>query len=264
MTCAEFKELAGLLALGILDASERDAAEAHLLEPRHEGCFEALRKAGDTVGLLARSLPSERPPADTWSRIESRLAAAGGRRMGRRERIAWSAAVAALLLLGATALLQRRDAARTDAALIAAGREKAECLRELSSVRDESGALQAAVALLQSPSTAVVTLQPQPGAPAYAARALIDLRAGRGMVISGALAAPAGKDFQLWVIRGKEAPTPAGLLRPASSGALLASIDSGAIRGGADALAISVEPRGGSPTGQPTGAVVLVGALPKS
>lgn len=78
---------------------------------------------------------------------------------------------------------------------------------------------------------------------APASRALVDLRSGKGMVLSGALAAPSGKDFQLWVIRGKAAPFPAGLLRSGPSGAVLASIDPGAMQGGA---------------------VVLVGALPKS
>jgi anti-sigma-K factor RskA len=264
VTCAEFQQLAALLALGTLDEAERAAAEAHLAEHQHEGCFEALQKANAAVGLLSRTLPPERPPDRAWRAIEARLEASPARRMGLRERVAWGAAAAAFLLAAGAALWQRADAARASAALAAASRDKLACLRELSSLRDDAGALQAAIALLQSPTTAVVTLQPQPGAPAYAARALVDLAAGKGMILSSALAPPSGRDLQLWVIRGKQAPIPAGLLRGGPSGAVLASIDPGTLGGGVDALAVSIEPRGGSPTGQPTGAVVLVGALPKS
>ena len=53
MTCVEFKEIAALFAAGALDPPERSAAEAHLGEPTHEGCFEVLRGAREFL-LLAR------------------------------------------------------------------------------------------------------------------------------------------------------------------------------------------------------------------
>jgi anti-sigma-K factor RskA len=71
----------------------------------------------------------------------------------------------------------------------------------------------------------------------------------------------AGKDFELWVIQGKNAPVPMGVI-PAGDTAHLAvspetkaKIDTGAI------LAVSLEPTGGSPTGLPTGPVVAAGDL---
>lgn len=72
---------------------------------------------------------------------------------------------------------------------------------------------------------------------------------------------PAGRDFELWVIEGGRPPASVGVI-PAGSTAHLAvteeierRIDAGS------RLAISLEPPGGSPTGQPTGPVVAAGEL---
>ncbi|MER8427453.1 anti-sigma factor [Mesorhizobium sp. M1403] len=71
----------------------------------------------------------------------------------------------------------------------------------------------------------------------------------------------AGKDFELWMIEGKNAPVSMGVI-PAGATAHLAippavreKLAQGAV------LAVSVEPAGGSPTGQPTGPVVAAGDL---
>ncbi len=70
-----------------------------------------------------------------------------------------------------------------------------------------------------------------------------------------------GKDFELWLIEGKNAPISVGVI-PAGATARL--VPPAAVRGklalGA-VLAISLEPAGGSPTGQPTGPVVAAGDL---
>ncbi|MCG7507615.1 anti-sigma factor [Mesorhizobium retamae] len=69
------------------------------------------------------------------------------------------------------------------------------------------------------------------------------------------------KDFELWLIEGKDAPVSIGVV-PAGSTAQLTppvlvreKLAQGAV------LAISLEPKGGSPTGQPTGPVVAAGDL---
>ncbi|MBN8963087.1 MAG: anti-sigma factor [Rhizobiales bacterium] len=71
----------------------------------------------------------------------------------------------------------------------------------------------------------------------------------------------AGHDFELWIIKGNDPPVSLGVI-PAGSHVHLAVaaghrglIDSGAL------FAISIEPRGGSPTGKPTGPVVASGDL---
>ena len=267
MTCADFKELAAAgLALGALDPAERTAAEAHLLEASHQGCFEALQQASLGVEALARTLPMPRPEAANWRVIEARVAPRSGQ--GAVEAFtsyarlfAWAAAVAAVFVLFAGGSRERRLHGE---ALAGMEREKQQCLGELSSLRGEAEAQRSAIALLQSPGTQVVSFAPQAAGGGLGARALVDLAGRKAMVLSSALAPRAGKDFELWIIRGKEAPVPAGLLRAGQSGAVLASIDPRLLAGGADALAVSIEPTGGSPTGAPTGDVVLVGALPKS
>jgi anti-sigma-K factor RskA len=71
----------------------------------------------------------------------------------------------------------------------------------------------------------------------------------------------ADRDFQLWLIEGGSAPVSVGVLpggaaiRIELSQELRRRLAAGAV------LAISLEPEGGSPTGQPTGPVVAAGDL---
>jgi anti-sigma-K factor RskA len=70
-----------------------------------------------------------------------------------------------------------------------------------------------------------------------------------------------GSDFELWMIEGSNAPVSMGVIpsgtavRLPVAPAAKAKLDSG------DVLAVSVEPAGGSPSGQPTGPVVAAGDL---
>jgi anti-sigma-K factor RskA len=70
-----------------------------------------------------------------------------------------------------------------------------------------------------------------------------------------------GKDFQLWMIEGKNAPVSMGVIPSGQTvhieltPAVQRKLAQGAV------LAISLEPAGGSPTGQPTGPVVATGDL---
>lgn len=286
MTCTEFQELAGLLAAGSLSGDELAQAEQHLAEPRHEGCFEALRRASAGVEVLARSLVPVRPDDRVWQNIAARLdgAAVPVRSAAPvwRERIAWLAVAASVALAVATLAARARDnrtwSARHAEALAAATRVdeqrnaavlgsahaeelRAACARELSGVREEAEAQRSALLLLQTPGTQVVSLAPPKG-DGLSARAILNVGEKRGVLLASRLLAPAGHDYELWVIRGDK-KVPAGLLRAAASGAVLASIDPQLFSTGRpDALAITLEPQGGVP--QPTGPIVLVGALPKS
>ena len=78
-------------------------------------------------------------------------------------------------------------------------------------------------------------------------------------LVSGERAA--GKDFELWMIEGKNAPVSMGVIPAgqtthiAVTPAVQQKLAQGAV------LAVSVEPTGGSTTGQPTGPVVAAGDL---
>jgi anti-sigma-K factor RskA len=270
MTCAEFRELAALYTLGALTPEEAAAADAHLEQPEHEGCLDSLQTASAGMVKLARSLPGRRPPPRVWAAIEARVAAVSAPRaaagMRWRERAAWVAAVAAVMLLGTT-LAARQQLLRTNSMLGAASANanglKDQCLKELASSHAEGDRLRMMVTLLQSPTSQIVSFAPQPGQPPFGARAVVDLAQRKAMVVSASLTPQPGKDFQLWVLRGAT-PEPAGLLRSDATGTVLASIDPALLAAPFDALAVSVEPAGGSPTGKPTGSVVLVGPLSKS
>lgn len=84
-------------------------------------------------------------------------------------------------------------------------------------------------------------------------------RYGRGELIltrSAGPAAPSGQDYQLWVIPPGQAPASLGLLRDDPVRVALAELGPGTT------LAVSLEPAGGSPTGQPTGPVLVAATIP--
>ena len=77
----------------------------------------------------------------------------------------------------------------------------------------------------------------------------------------GAAPWPADRSAELWVIAPGAAPRPLGLLaRGARSAVPVGGTQRPTVAVGAT-LAVSIEPAGGSPTGQPTGPVVASGGL---
>ncbi|GHD14830.1 anti-sigma K factor RskA [Tianweitania populi] len=77
--------------------------------------------------------------------------------------------------------------------------------------------------------------------------------------LSGAPAS--GQTFQLWVIKGTNAPKSAGLVPVGESARITLPTPIADAMEKGDVFAISLEPSGGSPTGQPTGPVVAAGGL---
>lgn len=86
----------------------------------------------------------------------------------------------------------------------------------------------------------------------------IDTRAGTARVRPVGAQAPAGRSLELWYVGDGQAPKTLGLVGSDTKGVILpAAADALA----AGTFAVSVEPEGGSPTGQPTGPVVYSGKL---
>ena len=124
-----------------------------------------------------------------------------------------------------------------------------------------AGAL-ALVALLILPPPAppapdaplVATLAAEGQALVYAAR--YDADKGELIVTrTGGQAAEATKVHELWLIAGGAAPVSLGLIQTAELRRALPALPPGAV------LAISLEPAGGSPTGAPTGPVLVTGTI---
>ena len=122
-----------------------------------------------------------------------------------------------------------------------------------------AGTLALAAFLILPPSSApeapvVATLAAEGQALVYAAR--YDAKAGQLIVTrTGGPAAEADKVHELWLIAGDAGPVSLGLIQTAEFRRTLADLPAGAV------LAISLEPTGGSPTGQPTGPVLVTGAV---
>ena len=73
--------------------------------------------------------------------------------------------------------------------------------------------------------------------------------------------APAGRDYELWALPKGGAPVSLGVLpSKGASRRLLSPVQQSALAHATD-VAVSLEPSGGSPTGQPTGAIVFVAPL---
>ena len=269
MTCSEFKELTSALALDALDPDDRTMARAHLAESiTHEGCAEALARAEAVARLLSGALIDTHLQERVWRRIETRLFDRASRRRWAIAgwAVAAAACVTAVILAGrGTRLRSERDAARAQAsaAQVRAGSSDdlaRQCAAQLESARKTSGLAREAIALLQQPGSRVVPFAPQGGF-GGAALAVVSPDRRRAILLSAALSPAPARDYQLWVIppgRGA-APVPAGLVE-AAEGVALGDFQAGALARGALALAVSAEPKGGSPTGSPT-QVVLVAAL---
>ena len=95
----------------------------------------------------------------------------------------------------------------------------------------------------------------------YRASAIVNAAHGNAFVLAH-LPPQKDKDYQLWLIRGQEKIS-AGILPSDASGSTMVPVPGNLLAAGApDAFAITIEPTGGMP--QPTGPIVLVGAMPKT
>lgn len=216
--------LAAEYVLGTLDAAEARTAEARRAsDPEFAADLRFWEaKLYPLTGLVAPVAP----PATLWTRIEDSTSGQAAARPSRAE-------------------------ARTPAA-------NDNRLRWWQGATFASAAVAAGLA-------AFIMLRPVP-APVFAVLAptgstapvLVALAVADGSLVvrpSLAVQVEQGRDLQLWEL-------PAGATKPASLGLLPASgrqLPSGIPVG--TQLLVSLEPKGGSPTGQPTGAVVYGGVL---
>lgn len=272
MTCQEFQGLVGAFALGALDPAEHAAAEEHLLEREHQGCPEALGRARNTAAALAGALAPVAPAESVWRAIAARTGVDAGERVRRgaapprraRRALTWAVAAAAAIALVGLWVRERSARMRSETELASAqrgaqaeARDRAALLAELRTLREGAVRERELVALIDAPDSRLVPLAPV-GGHAGRATAVVNVRAGRAVVLSAALAPEPGKDYQLWVIHGTGAPEPAGFLRFAHGAVAVGDIDPRLLVTPPGAVAVSLEPAGGRPT--PT-EVVLLGKL---
>lgn len=216
--------LAAELTLGVLTGSERTVAEARrLAEP---GFAELVRRWDARLTSLP---PDGGTPA--WSQIEAAVLAQlpandlgtpGGAALRRWKLAAVGFASAAAVLL---ALL-------------------------ITTLVRQSDAGKSLVATLAGPDQAAVVAV---GIDADRQRLIVQPSA-----LTGALA---GRVAELWVIPADGRPRSLGVIDPAAARARATAEAMRVFLSAGATLAVSLEPQGGSPTGQPTGPVVLTGRI---
>lgn len=219
---------AGEYVLGTLPADERAAFERELASD--VGLAAVVRAWEARLSPLAGSIAEVAPSPDVWSGIEAKLdvpAAAvadlGVERMRRAMRLWRAAALGAGALAACLALVLGLDRTRGS---------RAE--GQYVAVVNRGGEL-----------------------PALVVR--VDTGDGTIHVRSLAAETPPDRSLELWYIGGGRPPRSLGLIdSPARRVAIPASADR-AVEGAT--VAVTIEPKGGSPTGSPTGPIVYSGKL---
>jgi anti-sigma-K factor RskA len=220
-------------AIGALGRDERRAAD---LQMRSDPAFRALVEDWQAqLSPLDAEIAPEAPPAAVWAAIEAEVAPM---RAAAPER-AVAAPVAKQTGLWNSLMLWRGMAfAGVAAALVA---------------------LMPTAKPPVAPQILVAALAAADGTPLLSAA--YDPLRGAVVVTPATTREETGKSVELWVIEGDKLPRSLGIidLKGPNSHAIpqqrLKGIEPGAT------LAISIEPQGGSPTGQPTGPVVATGKL---
>jgi anti-sigma-K factor RskA len=103
---------------------------------------------------------------------------------------------------------------------------------------------------LSSPDTKTFLLTSQTAQASAAVVLFWNRQTNRGVVLGQLPRAPAGKDYQLWLMVPPDTKVSEGLLEPESTGRCFSIVDIPPAYSGITAVAITIEPKGGSP--QPT------------
>lgn len=216
--------LAAELALGLLDDAEAQAARDRL---RHDAAFAHAHARWQAYAAGLATDPGEEPGAHVWSAIVAGLPA--------------------------------NDDGQTSLRLWRGGAIAASLLVLLLGVRDLQRAHMTSI------PTPIVAAQPAPLVAVLSGKQGVvavnyDPASGRlASVVAGVAAGPHA--VELWVIPADGHPRSLGVLPQDRPGWRTAPVVAGhALQPGAT-LAVSLEPAGGSPTGSPTGPVILSGTL---
>jgi len=251
----------GEYALGHLSGDERRDVDAHL--EACEACRTGLREYTLLMDAIARTPEPVAPRAALRQRVLDGLAPIappariGGRvpADARRARAGqWSLAAAAALVLGvgATLLVTRATARRTDAELRATMVELEQRLDGYASQTD------LALSILTAGDMRPIALAGQEDASGSAARAYWSPTRGLLVVADRLPLPPPGRIYQVWVIT-QGVPASAGLLGSQGTGrGMLIAPPPARVASGAVTVAVTDEPPGG--LAAPTGAIRLAGS----
>lgn len=227
MTHEETESIAALDALGIASAGDAVVLAMHVA-----ACLPCRRARDEyrrATTLIALGLEPVYPPRAVRERlVESVTRAAASRRSS------WRLAAAAALILALFGV--REFTVQTERARLKA--ENAKLVSELWA--------------LGAPDTRTIALAGQEIAPRASAKVFLEPGRRRAIVFFHDLPEnPGDKSYQLWIIRaGRPAPVSAGVFDVTAGGKASLSIENLPVATEIQALAVTLEPRGG--VAQPT------------
>jgi anti-sigma-K factor RskA len=235
-----FEDLKDSYVLGALPEEERLEFERYLVE--HPELQAEVEDLGTVAGLLALSPREQEPPPELRRRIMEVVEAEASHPDTSRR--SW--------LAGLREAVGVRDLALAAAALLVVGLFSWSMLLQ-GEVRDLQGRVQS---LQSQPSGPQMIALGGAGTKQGARAKLVTLNSDRAVLVAENMpSVPEGKTYQIWVIKG-DTPQPSGLFDP--RGESVAAVVENPVEG-ADAVAVTVEPEGGSK--KPTTDPMLVGKV---
>jgi anti-sigma-K factor RskA len=240
-SCQDFHDDFELYALGVLDGEEQAEIDAHL-RTGCATCEAALKDALAMNSILMSQAPDVVPPARLKRRI---LASVGAQRMS----WTWLATLAAACMLVMALWLSVQE--RSRASELALARHT---LGQVSAQRDS---LLQALTFLDDPATVPVSFgkgqtQPPRG------NVFVHSKLGVLLLASNLPPAQAGKTYEMWVLPKAKgsAPRPAGLFQSEGGGTAMHILSGPVDLAELGAIAVTLEPEGGSPG--PTSTPIIV------
>jgi len=270
-----FRESSGLYVLDALDAADRQAFEAHLLE------CEACTAEVLALRAVSNALPYGVPQADPPDRLRERVLSAAAetrkpssvvpfeshrseppRTKPPKARpalwVGWISAAAGIAIAAGLGMYAAQLASRLDDTqrrLSDAVNRLQEAEARLQAATRETTSVRASLALLTAPDLTDLRLAGQAPAPNARARAFLSRSRGLLFAATNLPAIPNDRTYQVWFLT-PGAPVSAGLLRPDLQGNATVAFDVAASAPNPTGIAVSLEPEGGVPA--PTGAIYLV------
>lgn len=282
MTPTTFKAQVGEWILGTLGEEESAEMQAFVVsEAFDDDCDRALVEALEAATLIGQALPPARLPEGGWERVEAaigrravvplaprlRRTLPGSRALAAVAAVAaavfvaflWSNAQRAQLRDELSQQVERGNTLASQATI--AGADKDGCLRLLSAAQKDLVAQREAMDILHHNATQLVRLSSKGKTAPEHVRAIFNPVAKRAWIVAPGLQAPAGKDYELWLVYGKDV-LPAGLLRGDATNVLLATVDPNLLaRGTPDSFLVTLEPKGG--VDKSVGDLLLIGVPDK-
>jgi anti-sigma-K factor RskA len=235
-----FEDLKDSYVLGALPEEERLEFERYLVA--HPELQAEVEDIGAVAGLLALSPREQEPPPELRRRIMATVEAEAAHPDTSRR--SW--------LAGLWEAVGARDLALAAAAVLVVGLFSWSMLLQ-GEVRDLQGRVQSLQSQPQGPQMIALG---GAGTKQGARAELVTLEGDRAVLVAENMPpVPKGKTYQIWVIKG-DTPKPSGLFEP--KGNSIAAVVENPVEG-TDAVAVTVEPEGGSK--EPTTDPMLVGKV---